>query len=205
MVKIMDMESVVALFPNVQQAQVALQSLQARGFDRDHLGFALNDAVAENELASQTGVSPEAGAPSGSANTLRGAFMGLLAGLALTFPIWLLLLLIPDTRIFAHGGVLGMLFGAITGVALGGMFGSLAGSDHGNYVKLLRDMGVPNAQAERYHDGLKNGNVMVIARDPSTARTDEALSIMRRSGALRLEDAVGGGRLQSERAGHDGH
>lgn len=199
------MESVVALFPNVQQAYTALQTLQERGFDRDRLAFSLSDAVAENDLAQRTGISPEAGAANGSANTVRGGIMGLLAGLALTVPVWLLLLIIPDTRIYAGGGLLGMLFGAITGIALGGMFGALAGSDHGDYVKLLRRMGVPAAQAERFYQGIQNGNVMVIARDPSGARADEALSIMRRSGAIKLEEAVGGGRLQSERIGQDGH
>lgn len=199
------MESVVALFPNVQQAYTALQTLQERGFDRDRLGFSLTDAVAENDLAQRTGVSPEAGAASGSSNTVRGGIMGLLAGLALTVPVWLLLLIIPDTRIYADGGLLGMLFGAIAGVALGGMFGALAGSDHGDYVKLLRRMGVPAAQAESFYAGIQNGHVMVIARDPSGARADEALSIMRRSGAVKLEDAVGGGQLQSERTGHNGH
>ncbi|WP_291423722.1 general stress protein [Deinococcus sp.] len=198
------MESVVGLFPNVQQAQVALQNLQARGFERDHLGFALNDVVAENDFAQATGISPEAGAPAGSGGTIKGAFMGLLAGLVLTVPIWLLLKIIPDTRIFSDGGLYGMLFGGIGGLALGGLFGALAGSDHGDYVKLLRSMGVPAAQAEKFYNGLKSGYVLLIARDPSGARTDEALSIMRRSGAVKLDDATGTGELQSERSGH-GH
>ncbi len=198
------MESVVGLFPNVQQAQVALQNLQARGFERDHLGFALNDVVAENDFAQATGISPEAGAPAGSGGTIKGALMGLLAGLVLTVPIWLLLKIIPDTRIFSDGGLYGMLFGGIGGLALGGLFGALAGSDHGDYVKLLRAMGVPAAQAEKFYNGLKSGYVLLIARDPSGARTDEALSIMRRSGAVKLDDAIGSGELQSERSGH-GH
>ena len=196
------MESVVALFPNVQQAQSALQNLQARGFERDHLGFALNDVVAEDDFAQATGVSPEAGAPAGSGGVIKGAIMGLLAGLVLTVPIWLLLLIIPETRIFASGGLYGMMFGALGGMALGGLFGALAGSDHGDYVKLLRSMGVPAEQAEKFYGGLKNGYVLLIARDPSGARTDEALSIMRRSGAVRLDDAAGAGQLQSERSGH---
>ncbi|WP_245557739.1 hypothetical protein [Deinococcus apachensis] len=199
------MESVVALFREPQQAQGALRALQERGFDRDRLGFALADVVAEDDIAQATGVSPEAGAPGGSSNVIRGILLGALAGLALTVPIWILLLIIPDTRIYAEGGLLAVVYGIIGGAGLGGLFGALTGGDHGDYVKLLRRMGVPPAQAERFYNGIKAGNVLVIARDPDGAKTDDALNLMRRYGALRLDEAAGGGRLQSERVGQDGH
>ncbi|MCD0158862.1 hypothetical protein [Deinococcus sp. 6GRE01] len=193
------MESVVALFREPQQAQGALQALQQRGFEREHLGFALTDVVAEEDIAQKTGVSPEAGQPAGSAAVIKGALLGIVGGLVITVPIWLLLLIIPVTRIYQEGGLLGVLYGVIGGGALGGLFGALAGSDHGDYVNLLRRMGVPAAQAEKFYAGMKGGHVMVIARDPSGARADEALSLMRKHGAVKLEDAVGGGQLQSER------
>jgi hypothetical protein len=179
------MESVVALFREPQQVQGALRALQDRGFERDHLGFALTDVVAQDTLAQATGVSPEGGAPGGSANVIRGVLTGTLAGLALTVPIWLLLLLIPETRVYQEGGVLAVLFGVIG-------------------VKLLRRMGVPAAQAERFYHGLKDGHILVIARDRDGTKADEALSLMRRHGALKLDEATGGGRLQSERDGQDG-
>lgn len=199
MLKNRDMESVVALFPDSRQAVAALQNLQARGFEREHLAFSVTDPVRENEIGQATGVGPEAGAPSGSSSVIKGALLGAAAGIALIVPVWLLLAIIPDTRVYAHGGFLAAMFGAITGLALGGLFGALAGSDHGDYVKLLRRMGIPAVQAEKFYKGLQNGYTMVIARDPSGTRADEALTILRRNGAVGLEDAVGGGRLQSER------
>ncbi|EYB68760.1 hypothetical protein DEIPH_ctg017orf0104 [Deinococcus phoenicis] len=199
------MESVVALFREPQQAQGALDALRARGFDRDHLGFALADAVAEDGLAQATGISPEAGAPGGSGNVIRGVLMGTVAGLALTVPVWLLLLIIPETRIYQQGGLLAIMYGVIGGASLGGLFGALTGGDHGDYVKLLRRMGVPAGQAERFYDGIKAGNILVIARDPDGSKASEALSLMRRHGALKLDEATGGGRLQSERSGQGGH
>lgn len=198
------MESVVALFREPRQAQGVLEALQARGFDRDHLGFAMTDNVAQTTLAQATGVSPEQGQPAGSAAVIRGALIGLLASLALTVPIWLLLLIIPETRIYSDGGLTSMLFGVIGGVGLGGLFGALSGSDHGDFVNLLRRMGVPGPQAERFYDGLKDGQVLVIARDPNGQRADEALTLMRQHGASKLDERVGGGQLQSERSGH-GH
>lgn len=199
------MESVVALFPEPKQAQQALQTLKSSGFDRDHLGFALADVVAEDEIAQATGVSPELGAPAGSASVIRGMLLGSGAGVAMTVPIWLLIHFVPATTVYSLGGLYGILFGVLGGAGLGGLFGALAGSDHGDYVKLLRRMGVPPVQAERFQSALKSGHVMVIARDPDGARTDEALRLMRRLGAVRLEDAEGGGRLQSERVGQGGH
>lgn len=198
------MESVVALFREPSQAKTVLEALKARGFERDHLGFALSDAVAEDELAQATGVSPEEGAPAGSSAVIRSALVGVLASLVLTVPIWLLLLLFPVTRIYQEGGLLGILYGAIGGLTLGGMFGALSGSDSGDYVTLLRRMGVPPVQAERFNAGLNDGHVIVIARDASMARADEALSLMRQHGAVKLDDAAGRGKLQSERVGHNG-
>ncbi|WP_034384939.1 hypothetical protein [Deinococcus sp. YIM 77859] len=199
------MESVVALFREPQQAQGALMALRERGFDPEHLGFALADVVAEDDIAQATGVSPEAGAPGGSANVIRGFLLGALAGAALTVPVWLLLLLIPETRIYQEGGLLAIMYGVIGGAGLGALFGALTGGDHGDYVKLLRRMGVPAAQAERFSSALRSGNILVIARDPNGTKADEAIRVLRRYGALRLEEAAGGGRLQSERVGQDGH
>lgn len=199
------METVVALFREPQQVQGVLGALQDRGFDRDHLGFALADVVAEDDLAQATGISPEGGAPGGSGSVIRGILMGALAGAALTVPVWLLLLIVPSTRIYQEGGLLAILYGVIGGACLGGLFGALTGSDHGDYVKLLRRMGVPAAQAERFYDGIKRGLILVIARDPDGTRAEEAIQLMRRYGALKLDEAVGGGRLQSERTGREGH
>lgn len=164
----------------------------------------MTDNFAQTTLAQETGVSPEQGQPAGTTAVLRGAFVGLLASLALTVPIWLLLLIIPDTRIYSDGGLTSMLFGAIGGIGLGGLFGALSGSDHGDFVNLLRRMGVPGPQAEKFYGGLKDGHVLVIARDHDGRRADEALSLMRKYGAVKLDEVVGGGRLQSERTGQ-GH
>ena len=72
-------------------------------------------------------------------------------------------------------------------------------------MNLLRRMGVPGPHAEKLYGGIKTGHTLVIARDPSGKRADEALSLMRKFGALRLEDVIGGGQLQSERLGQSGH
>lgn len=198
------MESVVALFPEPQQARQALTALQRRGFERERLGFALADVVAEGDIAQATGVSPEAGAPGGSGAMIRGTVYGALVGVVSLLPIWGLLQLLPETRIYADGALMAMVLMSIGGAGLGLLFGALTGSDHGDYVKLLRQMGVPAPQAEKLQQGIKSGHTLVIARDPDGSRADEALNIMRSSGAVDLKGVEGGGRLQSERVGQDG-
>ena len=193
------MESVVALFSEPAQAQVALQNLEARGFDRDNLGFSIMDAVAEDTLAQQTGVSPEQGAPAGAGGVLRGIGLGILAGLGITLPVWALIYLIPETRIYSLGGAYTALFGFLGGGGMGGIFGALAGTDHGDYVKLLRQFGIPAAEAEEYNAALRSGQVLVVARSERGKKADEALSIMKRSGAVDLSKSSGSGALGSQR------
>ncbi len=163
------MESVVALFSEPTQAKAALQSLEARGFDRDNLGFTINDPVKENDIAQDTGVSPEQGAPAGAGGVLRGIWLGVLAGLAIALPVWALIWLIPETRIYSMGVAYTALFGILGGGGMGGIFGALAGTDHGDYVKLLRQFGVPAADAEAYNAGIRSGHVLVVA-EASAAR-----------------------------------
>lgn len=196
------MESVVALFKDPNQAVHALHDLQARGFHRDNLGFAIADPVAENDMAAATGISPEQGAPAGAGAVLRGIALGIAASLALTLPIWALIALIPDTRIYTHAGFLAVMFGVVGGGGLGGIFGSLTGADHGDYVKLLRQFGVPAADAEHYQSAIAGGNILVIARSEERGRANEAAGVLRNSGGLDLEKARGSGELTSQRSVH---
>ena len=187
MLKIRDMESVVALFQTPQQAARALQVLESRGFERDRLGFACTSAVTQTEVASATGVSPEEGAPAGAGGVIKGAVMGALAGLALTVPVWILLAMIPATQVYIDGGMYGALFGLLGGLTLGGLFGAISGSDHGDYVRLLRGFGMPATHAEQVVRRMNGGEVLVIARDEDAQRTAEASALMRQLGAVSLE------------------
>lgn len=195
------MENVVALFNEPTQARTALQTLLERGFSRDRLAFSLLDPVAQEELAAETGVSHEEGAPAGSGAVLRGVGLGTLAGVALAVPAWILMAIIPESRVLASGGLLGVLFGAIGGASLGGLFGALSGGDHGDYVKLLERLGVPERIAASYYDALKAGKVMVIVRDADDDNAELATRIMQQSGAVDTEERTSSakGQLSTER------
>jgi hypothetical protein len=196
------MESVVALFREPAQVKVALDALLDRGYHRDNLGFTMLDVVAENELAAETGVSPEEGAPAGSGSVLRGIGLGVLGGLAVTVPVWIILLIIPTTRVYADGGLFGMLFGVLGGAGMGGLFGALAGTDGGDYVKLMRQFGMPARVAEGYYQSLKDGNILVFARAQEDLKGDDAVRIFKNNGALDMDSVIGSGRLNSQRTAH---
>jgi hypothetical protein len=196
------MESVVALFREPTQVKTALQALMDRGYARDNLGFTMLDVVAEDQLASETGVSPEEGAPGGSGSVLRGMGIGMLAGLALTVPVWIILLIIPVTRIFADGGLFGMLFGVLGGAGMGALFGALSGTDGGDYVKLMRQFGMPARIAEGYYQSMKDGNILVFARAQEGLKADEAVKIFKSTGAVDMDAAIGSGQLSSQRSAH---
>lgn len=194
------MESVVALFRDPAQVRSVLEALLDRGYSRDNLGFAMLDVVQEDALASETGISPEEGAPAGAGSVLRGMGTGILGGLVLTVPIWILLLIIPTTRIYQEGGLLGILFGVLGGGGMGGLFGALAGTDHGDYVKLMRQFGMPARVAEGYNQSLKDGHILVFARAQQDVLADEAVRIFKKNGAIDLDAASGKGRMSSQRA-----
>ncbi|WP_424950141.1 hypothetical protein [Deinococcus sp.] len=196
------MESVVALFREPAQVKTTLDALLDRGYHRDNLGFTMLDVVAENDLAAQTGISPEEGAPAGSSGVLRGIGIGMLAGLALTIPVWIILLIIPSTRVFADGGLLGMLFGALGGAGMGGLFGALSGTDGGDYVKLMRQFGMPARVAEGYYQSLKDGHILVFARTQEDLKGDDAVKIFKSNGAIDMDAVMGSGRLSSQRTTH---
>ncbi|WP_425147715.1 hypothetical protein [Deinococcus sp.] len=196
------MESVVALYREPAQAKTALEALLSQGYQRDNLGFTMLDVVQENDLASETGISPEEGAPAGAGGVLRGALLGMAGGLALTIPVWIILLIIPSTRIYQAGGLLGMLFGVLGGLGMGALFGVLAGSDSGDYVKLMRQLGMPAQVAEGYYQSLKSGYILVFARTQQDMQSDEAVRIFKRTGAVDLDAAIGGGKLSSQRSAH---
>jgi hypothetical protein len=196
------MESVVALFREPTQVKTALQALMDRGYARDNLGFTMLDVVAEDQLASETGVSPEEGAPGGSGSVLRGMGIGMLAGLALTVPVWIILLIIPVTRIYADGGLFGMLFGVLGGAGMGALFGALSGTDGGDYVKLMRQFGMPARIAEGYYQSMKDGNILVFARAQEGLKADEAVKIFKSTGAVDMDAAIGSGQLSSQRSAH---
>jgi hypothetical protein len=151
--------TVVGMFTRRNDAEAAIRDLKASGFSDDRIGVALQDSGEQRDLVESTGGTVAEGAAAGA---LSGGIVGGLIGLLGS-------LLIPGVGPIVVGGVLASaLTGAGIGAATGGIIGALMG------------MGVPEADARHFDEGLRSGRVLVTV--DAGPRTGEALAILERHG-----------------------
>jgi hypothetical protein len=184
--------TVVGMFTNRPEAEAAIRELKAAGFGGDRIGVALQDQEDQREvrdLLEATGREAAGGAAKGAVSgSLVGGLIGLLGSL-----------LIPGVGPIVVGGVLAStLTGAGIGAATGGIIGALVA------------LGVPEADARHFDEGLRSGRTLVTV--DAGARTAEALMLLDRhgmdfgpSGASRYESSGEvGGELARERRQYRG-
>jgi hypothetical protein len=184
--------TVVGMFTNRPDAEAAIRELKTAGFGDDRIGVALQDQEEQREvrdLLEATGREAAGGAAKGAVSgSLVGGLIGLLGSL-----------LIPGVGPIVVGGVLAStLTGAGIGAATGGIIGALVA------------LGVPEADARHFDEGLRSGRTLVTV--DAGARTPEALMLLDRhgmdfgpSGASRYESSGEvGGELARERRQYRG-
>jgi hypothetical protein len=140
------MKTVVGFFPSRQDAENAVAALVNAGVSRDNLGVVSRD---DRDVADAPKIGPLHGA--GGADTTAGgaAAVGGLAG----FAVGLLALAIPGVGpILAAGPLAAGLAGAGVGAAAGGLIGH------------VKDMGVSEAEAEYYAEGVRRGGSIAAVR-----------------------------------------
>ena len=171
--------TVVGMFPTRNEAEAAIRELKAAGFSDEQIGVALQDTDEQRELVESAGVSTAEGAATGAVSGgLVGGLIGLLGSL-----------LIPGVGPIVVGGVLAStLTGAGIGAATGGIIGALVG------------MGVPEADAPHFDQGLRSGRTLVTV---SAGRQDRRSAGRPRAPRHRLR-AVGARALRPDRAGAPG-
>jgi hypothetical protein len=154
--------TVVGMFTNRPDAEAAIRELKAAGFGDDRIGVALQDQEDQRDvrdLLEATGREAAEGAAKGAVSgSLVGGLIGLLGSL-----------LIPGVGPIVVGGVLAStLTGAGIGAATGGIIGALVA------------LGVPEADARHFDEGLRSGRTLVTV--DAGARTAEALMVLDRHG-----------------------
>lgn len=139
-------KAVYCLTENETQAEQILDSLQAAGFPNRDVSVLWPDSnnrfglTHENETKAPEGAT--AGATTGG---VVGGILGWLAGIGA--------LAIPGLGpLVAAGPIMGLLSGAAVGATVGGIAGALIG------------LGIPEYEAKRYEEGLRNGNVLISCR-----------------------------------------
>jgi hypothetical protein len=152
-------KTVVGLIEDQAQARAAVEELQAAGIDRKDVGLISPEALARETSAAVSGAS-------------TGMLMGGLAGMLLAVAA----VAIPGIGPVIVAGPAGALLG---GTALGAIAGGLIGG--------LVKRGVPEDDAHLLAEGVRRGATLVTV----TARTDaiaaKAVEIMKRHGAVDLE------------------
>jgi hypothetical protein len=154
--------TVVGMFTNRPDAEAAIRELKAAGFGDDRIGVALQDREEPGDLRDRIEASGREAAGSAAKGAVSGGLVGGLIGLLGS-------LLIPGVGPIVVGGVLAStLTGAGIGAATGGIIGALVA------------LGVPEADARHFDEGLRSGRTLVTV--DAGARTAEALMLLDRHG-----------------------
>lgn len=184
--------TVVGMFTNRPDAEAAIRELKAAGFGDDRIGVALQDREEEGDLRDRMETGGREAAGSAAKGAVSGGLVGGLIGLLGS-------LLIPGVGPIVVGGVLAStLTGAGIGAATGGIIGALVA------------LGVPEADARHFDEGLRSGRTLVTV--DAGARTAEALMLLDRhgmdfgpSGASRYQSGIeAGGKPARERERYGG-
>jgi uncharacterized protein (TIGR02271 family) len=155
--------TVVGLFRERRQAELAIAELKQEGFTEKQIGVIMQDRDSQQDLADTTGTKVAEGAASGAiGGGVAGGILGLLAGVGA--------LAVPGVGpIIAGGALASTLAGAGIGAAAGGLLGALV------------NMGVSEEDAQYFEKGLRAGGILVTVEAGS--RADEAREILRGRGA----------------------
>jgi hypothetical protein len=157
--------SVFCIVPDLARAEHVVSRLRNAGFADQDISVLMPDTRGTRDFAHEKHTkAPEGAATGAAAGGVLGGALGLLAGIGA--------LAIPGLGPFiAAGPIMGALSGLGVGAAVGGITGCLVG------------MGIPELEAKRYEDKVKNGNILISAHSESSGETSRAKKIFEDAGA----------------------
>lgn len=157
--------SVFGIVKTHAQAETLVENLQSAGFSSAEISVLLPDTEGKHDIGHVKATKAPEGATTGAtAGGLTGGVLGLLAGIGA--------LAIPGVGPFiAAGPIMAALSGAAVGGATGGIVGGLIG------------LGIPEIEAKRYEDKLKNGNYLISVHAQDGDAKKRAMDIFKNAGA----------------------
>jgi uncharacterized protein (TIGR02271 family) len=177
-------KTVVGLMDNFGEAQSVVRDLVDSGFERNDIGMMANEENARAH-ATGTGKGKRKGQDDAGKAALTGAGTGAALGGVAGFLLALSPLAIPGIGpILAAGPIAAALAGAGVGAVAGGLIGGLT------------NMGVPEEEAHYYAEGVRRGGTLVTVRAEDEAMADRAADIMKRHGAVDIDERAAGWREQ---------
>ncbi len=154
--------SVYCTARTLDQAERIINALKGAGFTNNDISALLPDKRTTKDFAHEHNTKAPEGATAGGAAGLGvGAIVGWLAGIGA--------LAIPGVGpLIAAGPIMGALAGGAVGGAAGGVIGALVG------------MGIPEFEAKRYEEKVKNGNILLSVHTEDSKQRDIAKDIFKR-------------------------
>ncbi len=158
-------KSVFCLSMDEGQAIRIVDRLKNAGFGNNDISVLLPDKSSTREFAHEKGTKAPEGAITGvGAGGVLGGALGWLAGIGA--------LAIPGVGpLIAAGPIMAALSGAAVGAATGGIVGSLVG------------MGIPEYEAKRYQNRVREGRILIAVHSENADQTRSAKQIFEDSGA----------------------
>jgi Heat induced stress protein YflT domain len=163
--------SVFGIYPNLTQAERAVDALVRGGFSNDDLSVLAPDQQGTKDFAHEKHTKAPEGTTTGvAAGGALGGTLGLLAGIGA--------LAIPGLGPFiAAGPIVATLAGLGAGGAVGGFVGALVG------------MGVPEYEAKRYEGRVKDGGVLISVHCATSEEIKTAKTILEETGGEYISSA----------------
>lgn len=158
-------KSVFSISKTYSQAEQTVERLQASGFLASNISVLLPETEGRHDMGHVKATKAPEGAASGAAaGGVAGGVIGLLAGIGA--------LAIPGLGPFiAAGPIMAALSGAAVGATTGGIVGGLVG------------LGIPEIEAKRYEEKLRNGNYLIAVHVENGDEAGRAKKIFEEMGA----------------------
>src|SRR6201990_871831 len=155
----MSKTSIFGIVKTHAQAEQIVEGLQRAGFPASEISVLLPDNEGKHDIGHVKATKAPEGATTGAATGgLTGGVLGLLAGIGA--------LAIPGVGPFiAAGPIMAALSGAAVGGTTGGIVGGLVG------------LGIPEIEAKRYEEKLRNGNFLIAVDARDSDHVDRAKEI----------------------------
>jgi len=157
-------KAVFGIFISQSALEQGVERLKADGFSNSEISVLMPKIGSEKMAHENTTKAPE--------GATAGAGTGLVLGGALGWLVGAGVLAIPGVGPFiAAGPIMALLAGAGTGAAIGGIAGGLIG------------MGIPEYEAKRYEDFVKNGGILLSVHAGSSDAVKLAKLALEQCGA----------------------
>ena len=161
----MSKKSVFCIATNRAQAEQIVGQLQTANFSANDISALFADKETTRDFAHEKHTKAPEGAVTGVATgAVVGGALGWIAGIGA--------LAIPGVGPFIAAGPI---IAALSGVAIGGAVGGVAGA--------LIGMGIPELEAKRYENKLKEGNILISVHTENSDEIKRAKEIFTNAGA----------------------